>query len=76
MKTHAGANTEFHRLVRGDGRVNEGLRAFLSSAYNFKTLADYETGPGSEVSPEKAAEAIATAKCFVAKMVEIIEGNT
>lgn len=47
---------------------------FLSQAYNLKSIADYETGPGSEVSPERAADAIETAKHFVAKMAELIDG--
>jgi hypothetical protein len=51
------------------------LRAFLSQTYNLKSIADYETGPGSEVSPEKAAEAIEMAKRFVAKLVEDAAGS-
>jgi len=76
VKTHAGVNAEFHRLVRGDARVDDELRAFLGSGYNLKTLADYETGPSSEVLPEVAIKAIATAHRFVAKMADLIEGNT
>ena len=34
---------------------------------------DYETGPGSEVSQEQAADAIAENKRFVARMLEMIE---
>jgi uncharacterized protein (UPF0332 family) len=73
LKTHKGVNSEWHRLVKDDTRVDDELRAFLGFSYNLKAVADYETGPGSEISPELAAEAIATSKRFVAKMAELIE---
>lgn len=75
MKTHGGVNSEFHRLVRGDTRIGDDLRGFLGFAYNLKAIADYETGPGSEVSPEMASDAVETAKRFVARLAELIEGE-
>jgi hypothetical protein len=48
------------------------LRAFLGRTYNLKAIADYEIGAGSEVSPERAAEAIAAGKRFVAQMIALI----
>jgi uncharacterized protein (UPF0332 family) len=41
-----------------------------------KAIADYETGPGSDVSPERAARAIDDAKHFVAKVGEMLEGHS
>ena len=38
-----------------------------------KAIADYETGLGSEVSPEQAANAIKDGKRLVARMREMIE---
>ena len=73
VRTHSGVKTEFHRLVRGDARVDDELRAFLGFAYNLKAIADYQAGPGSDVSPELAAEAIGMAQRFVAKIAELIE---
>jgi uncharacterized protein (UPF0332 family) len=73
VKRHNGVKTEFHRLVRGDARVDDELRAFLGFAYNLKAIADYQTGPGSKVSPELAVEAIEIARRFVAKMAELVE---
>ncbi len=73
VKTHTGVNAEFHRLIRGDARIDDELRAFLGFAYNLKAIADYQTGPGSRVSPELATEAIGTARRFVATMAELIE---
>ena len=72
VKTHGGVKTEFHRLVRGDTRVDDQLRAFLGFAYDLKAIADYQAGPGSDVTPELAAEAIEMAKHFVAKMAELL----
>jgi len=72
VKTHSGVRTEFHRLIRGDVRFDDTLRDFLGSTYNLKAIADYETGPGSDVLPERAAKAIADAKLFVAKVAEIL----
>lgn len=74
-KTHKGVNVEWHRLVRDDTSIDQELRAFLGFAFNLKAIADYETGPGSDVSPELAAEALTIAKRFVARMVELIEGS-
>jgi uncharacterized protein (UPF0332 family) len=73
VKSHGGVKTEFHRLVRGDIRIDDELRAFLGFAYNLKAIADYQAGPGSDVSPDLAAEAIEIAKRFVLKMAELIE---
>ncbi|CCJ08634.1 Putative HEPN domain protein [Methylocystis sp. SC2] len=56
---------EFGRLVKDDPRFDIALRSFLPRAYDLKTIADYETGPGSHVSAESARDAIQTARRFV-----------
>ena len=73
VKTHGGVRTEFHRLIRGDPRFDDTLRDFLGSTYTLKAIADYETGPGSDVSPERAARAIAEAKRFVVTIAALFE---
>jgi uncharacterized protein (UPF0332 family) len=73
-KTHNGVRAEFHRLIHGNARFDDTLRHFLGSTYNLKAIADYETGPSSEVPPERAARAIAEAKLFVAKINEVLGG--
>ena len=73
VKSHGGVSTEFHRLVRNDPRVDDELWAFLGFAYSLKAIADYETGPGSEVSPEAAAIAIQRARRFVDCIASLIE---
>ena len=65
-KTHKGVHTAFFRLTREDLRVDPELRPFLSHAYEFKSIADYFTGPDAVTSAEEAVEAVAIAKRFVA----------
>ena len=72
LKTHAGVQTEFLKLTRDDLRVDSKLRGFLSRAYNLKALADYETGPDSSLSAERAVTAVETAKRFVAHFAGVI----
>jgi hypothetical protein len=38
--------------------VDTELRAFLGRAYNLKAIADYETGPGSVITPERVESAL------------------
>jgi uncharacterized protein (UPF0332 family) len=74
-KTHNGVKTEFLRLTRDDPRFDPPLRAFLPRAYNLKAIADYETGPGSKVSAERAAATIEAGKRFVAQIVKLLVGD-
>ena len=64
-RTHEGVNSQFHRLTRGDARVDDELRGFLGRTYNLKAIADYETGPGSQVSEGAARAAIQAARRYV-----------
>jgi len=66
VKTHEGVHTEFQRLTKDDQNLPSKLRGFLSYAYNLKAIADYETGPGAEVSAEQASRALEQANRFVA----------
>ena len=65
VKTHRGVQSEFLRLTKDDPRFTSDQRIFLSQAYNFKAVADYETGPGAELSAEKAAAALEGGRRFV-----------
>ena len=73
--SHRGVQSEFWRLTKDDPRVDDELRAFLSRAYRFKRIADYETGPGSHISAETARSAIATARRFVDCVAALIPPN-
>jgi uncharacterized protein (UPF0332 family) len=74
-KSHRRAQNEFRRLAKDDPRVDDQLRTFLGRTFNLKKLADYETGPGSQVSPERAQEAIQTAQRFVDCVTNLIPPN-
>ena len=65
VKTHRGVQSEFLRLTKDDPHVTQDQRIFLSQAYNFKAIADYETGPGAELSAEEAAAALESGRGFV-----------
>jgi uncharacterized protein (UPF0332 family) len=73
VKSHKGVQRELGRLTKDDPHIDTELRAFLGRTYNLKAIADYVAGPGSEVSPEEATDALNTSKRFVERMVELIE---
>jgi uncharacterized protein (UPF0332 family) len=72
FKSHKGVQSEFLRLTKDDPRFTAGQRIFLSQTYNLKAIADYETGPGSEVSAERAARAVAAGKEFVEHIARLL----
>jgi uncharacterized protein (UPF0332 family) len=72
FKSHKGVHTEFLRLTNGDPRFAPTQRMFLSQTYNLKRVADYETGPGSEVTAERAASAVEAAKKFISHVTGLI----
>jgi uncharacterized protein (UPF0332 family) len=74
-KTHKGVQRELGRLTKDEPRFDMELQAFLGRAYNLKAIADYETGPGSKVSPELAIKAIAAAKRFVICIASLIDAR-
>lgn len=71
VKSHGGVQTEFFRLTRQDTRVDAELRRFLSRSYEFKSVADYFTGPGATTSATDSNEAVTTAKHFVDHIAEL-----
>jgi uncharacterized protein (UPF0332 family) len=72
-KRHSGVRGEFSRLVRNNPRIDDQLRAFLGNAYNLKAIADYETGPGSHISAERARAAVETARRFVEVVTALLQ---
>lgn len=72
-KTHRGVHAQFSRLAQADANVSPELPRFLSQAYDFKAVADYEIGPEAIVPLELAAAAIETAAGFVARVAELVE---
>jgi uncharacterized protein (UPF0332 family) len=47
VKTHRGVQSEFLQLTKDDPGFTPDQRIFLSQAYNFKAVADYDIGPGA-----------------------------
>lgn len=71
-KQHRGVQRLLQQVTKDEPRFDMELRAFLGRTYNLKAIADYLTGPGSEVSVEQAEQAIATAERFIACIVELL----
>ena len=72
-KTHRGVHAQFSRLARADASVSPELPRFLSQAYDFKAVADYEIGPDAIVPLELARAAIETAAGFVKRVAELVQ---
>jgi uncharacterized protein (UPF0332 family) len=72
LKTHNGVRTEFLRLTKDDPSTDAELRAFLPQSYNLKSIADYETDPASNVSPDRATAAIEMGKRFVVHVEALV----
>lgn len=74
-KTHQGVQREFHRLAQLELRIDKYFAPFLNQAYNLKAVADYETGPDSDIPPERSAAAIETATRFVDCIAGLFDGS-
>ncbi len=75
FKTHRGVHGEFSRLIKDGPGSDLALGRFLSQTYELKSMADYELGPGAEVSAEVAAAAIAQARQFIARVNELLDAE-
>jgi hypothetical protein len=60
-------------LARDDPGVGIELVRFLSQAYDFKAVADYEIGPDAMVPKDVARAAITTAAGFVDQVAELLK---
>lgn len=72
FKTHNGVHAEFLRPTGNDPRVDAELRVFLSRPHGLKTISDHETGPRSELTAERAAEAVDAGEPFVAHIAGVV----
>jgi len=74
-KTHRGMRSEFARLAKAEPRIGRDLIAFLGTAYQFKTRADYAVGSGAApISPAEATAAIAAATRFIDTIAQLLPG--
>ena len=65
-KTHRGVRTEFARLTKDDSRVGKAMTAFLTKAYRYKEIGDYDVKPGAVITMKQAEAAIVSAEEFLA----------
>ncbi len=72
IKTHKGVNIEFLRVTKGDPAFTPDQRGFLSRAYDFKAIADYDTGSIAEVSSQEAVNAVEVAGSFIATVRRVL----
>jgi len=64
--------SEFSKLIRDERSVPADLRGFVSRAYAFKTIADYDPLTSVQPTEEDARAAIETAGRFVDEIVRLI----
>jgi uncharacterized protein (UPF0332 family) len=72
LKTHRGVQTEFQRLMQEEPVIDGELRGFLSRAYRFKTIADYDLGSSVVTTEADARTAVKTAARFIEWLAEVI----
>ena len=71
-KTHKGVDIQFHKLVKAEPGLAPDLAGELSSAYRYKQIADYDTGPAQPITQTEACDAIASAEKFVAAIRRVL----
>jgi uncharacterized protein (UPF0332 family) len=71
IKTHRGVHRLFSKLAREEPQLAD-LARFLSQAYNLKSVADYELGPGAGVPLDRASAAIDTAEQFIVRIAALL----
>ena len=72
-KTHVGVRTVFLRLVHEGMAFDVKLAEFLADGFELKTTVDY--GDRTEISPRSAADALVTARAFVAAARAVVAGE-
>jgi uncharacterized protein (UPF0332 family) len=72
-KTHRGVHAQFSRLARDIPGLGADLSRFLSRAYDFKVVADYEIGPDVSVPLAEAIAATKAAENFVDRIAELLD---
>ena len=72
LRSHKGVQMEFLRLTKNDLRFTPDQRKFLSRSYDYKAVADYDTGPITEVSRQQAVDAMEAARQFVATVRRVL----
>ena len=71
-KTHGGVNTGFNQISRTEPGIDQTMRAFLSIAYDFKRLTDYDIAQTAQVTPAIAAKTVKETERFVAVVRQLL----
>jgi uncharacterized protein (UPF0332 family) len=71
-KTHRSVHARFSRLARNEPTIGAELSRFLSRAYDFKAVADYEIGPDATVPLAEAISATEAAENFVDRIADLL----
>jgi len=72
-RTHRGVHAQFSRLAKDIPEMGSERPRFLSRAYDFKAVADYEIGPDATVPLAEAISAIEAAGNFVDRITQLLE---
>lgn len=66
QRKHTAGFATFSRLAQDELSIDRSFIAFLTKAYEYKSIVDYGTGPGARaISADDAASAMATAEQFI-----------
>ena len=71
-KTHRGVHAQFSRLARKEPTLGAELPGFVSRAYDFKAVADYEIGPDATVPLAEAISATEAVENFVDRIADLL----
>jgi hypothetical protein len=63
---------DFLQHARALDQLPTDLPRFLSRAYQFKSVADYEIGPLAAITATQASDSIATAIRFIETVAELV----
>jgi uncharacterized protein (UPF0332 family) len=72
-KTHRGVHAQFTRRAKDIPKLGADLPRFLSQAYGFKAVADYEIGRDGTVPLGEAISATNAAENFIDRIAELFE---
>jgi uncharacterized protein (UPF0332 family) len=72
-RTHRGVHAQFSRLTKDEPSIGVELPRYLSQAYDFKTVADYEIGPDAVLPLAEAFTAIDMATKFIDRIVQCFQ---
>lgn len=71
-RTHRGVQLNLYRMLDESG-ADQTMQSFLSTAYNFKAVADYDSGDDATVSQAQADGAIAEARRLLEYIRRLVE---